>query len=396
MIGLWGDAPFIQPAKRAIPVALNNTRLSQSEWLGDGDTIRIGSASIRCEMHVDELRLLLQHTPASDDTPAARVIPPHDIEARIEPVAFSTTSLSKTQSRRSRKVLETLFAGLFAGLLFLAWFVFTATPVLVQIDPMPERIEFTGGLLTPKIGARYLLRPGRYVLTAEKAGYLPLAEPVEIFAKPNQQISFTLEKLPGLLSITTRPRIAARVAIDGRAVGVTPLTDAELSPGSHEVVVQAARYLEVRTDVDIEGALAKQTLDITLTPAWAPVSFSSSPTGASLLVDGEEVGKTPLTTDLMAGTYVLEARNEGYDTWSTELIVVANQPQAVPDIVLEKAGATLTLRSEPVGATVTVAGQFRGQTPLVLPLRPDEAHEITLSKAGYKTVARTIRVEPGE
>ena len=392
-IDLWGDVPFLQPVRGATSVLLNNTVLKQSEWLGDGDTIRIGNALIRCEVSVGELRLRLQRAPVAPDTLPPRVARRPDAAIPIEPVAFSTTPAAATRGGRSKKTQRALLAALFGALVFAAWFLFTATPVAVHIAPLPDRVKLSGGWFTPKIGDRYLLRPGRYVLVAEKTGYHPLAEPVEISGGPDRQISFTLEKLPGLLSITTRPPTDARVTIDGRATGVAPLTDAELSPGRHEVVVQAERYQDTRTNVEIEGALVKQTLDIELTPAWAPVSFSSTPSGAALFVDGNEIGRTPLTTDLLAGNYILDARYESYDTWSTELVVVANQPQAVPEIVLQKTGGTLTLRSEPAGATVTVADQFRGQTPLVLNLSADDVHSITLSKAGYGTVTRTIRVE---
>lgn len=46
---------------------------------------------------------------------------------------------------------------------------------------------------------------------------------------------------------------------------------------------------------------------------------------------------------------------------------------------------TLTFNSEPSGATVTVAGQVLGQTPLSVPISKGKNKSITFEKEGYKT-----------
>ena len=55
--------------------------------------------------------------------------------------------------------------------------------------------------------------------------------------------------------------------------------------------------------------------------------------------------------------------------------VKANEPMSLGPVKLGLPDGRLSLRSEPAGASVSVAGVYRGQTPLELELRPDIAHD---------------------
>ncbi|MBA3563973.1 MAG: SUMF1/EgtB/PvdO family nonheme iron enzyme, partial [Gammaproteobacteria bacterium] len=56
----------------------------------------------------------------------------------------------------------------------------------------------------------------------------------------------------------------------------------------------------------------------------------------------------------------------------------------------------VSLRSSPAGASVTVAGSYRGQTPLELELTPGRMHAIAVSKAGYETATRELQLDAAE
>jgi formylglycine-generating enzyme required for sulfatase activity len=75
--------------------------------------------------------------------------------------------------------------------------------------------------------------------------------------------------------------------------------------------------------------------------------------------------------------------------------VVANQPQTLPQVRLEPADGRLRITSHPVGASVTIAGEYAGQTPLEILVPANEAQEVRISKAGYEGVTRTAVVRSG-
>jgi len=55
-------------------------------------------------------------------------------------------------------------------------------------------------------------------------------------------MALTLTKLPGLVTITTDPEVAAQVALDGAPLGTTPLADKELTPGLHRLAFSAEQW----------------------------------------------------------------------------------------------------------------------------------------------------------
>ncbi len=58
------------------------------------------------------------------------------------------------------------------------------------------------------------------------------------------------------------------------------------------------------------------------------------------------------------------------------------------------ASATVVIKSDPVGAEITVGDKFMGTTQSTLKLAPGE-HTISISKSGYKEWKRTITLNPG-
>jgi formylglycine-generating enzyme required for sulfatase activity len=98
----------------------------------------------------------------------------------------------------------------------------------------------------------------------------------------------------------------------------------------------------------------------------------------------------------MAGRHRFELMLSGYKSFRDSISVVANEPRILDEIVLELLDGRLTLRSDPPGATVTVDGVYRGETPLDVTLSPGDAHQIRLSEAGYEPVAREVRLRSGE
>jgi hypothetical protein len=54
----------------------------------------------------------------------------------------------------------------------------------------------------------------------------------------------------------------------------------------------------------------------------------------------------------------------------------------------------LEVRSDPVKARVMIAGQFRGETPLVLKDLPPGDVEVVV-QAGSREIKQIVRIEPG-
>ena len=392
-VGLADGVPYVQPANRTLVMRQNGRPLAASSWLQDGDTLEIGQARIRLRIGLEQITFRVESIgPPALDSEGLLMPPAGRLRTAPMVVAPSARGGGSWHSVRLGKVL---LLSVFGILLAAAWLVFTARFVSIRIEPAPDRLVIQGGLIRFPLADGYLLYPGRYRLLAEKAGYHDLAHEFTVVNAKPQAVILALHKLPGKLRIDTGALQGARVTIDGSERGRTPLVVEDLAPGPHGVLVQEARYLDLRREVVIEGRGVEQTLSLTLVPRWALVTLSAVPAGASLWVDGEEVGTVPITTELLAGTRELELRREGYNTWRHSLEVIANQPQTLPEVVLAPADGVLRIVSRPPGASVTIDRQYAGQTPVAVPISPKKAHAVAVSKAGYQGATHTATVEPG-
>ncbi len=313
----------------------------------------------------------------------------------ITPLEFEPDSGSRGSGLQKHRWLTITAFSLLAVLSSLALYLFTGHSVLISFDPPAEEIELSGALLNFKLGERWLLHAGDFELSATLESYHPFNTVLTIEDIPQQEFLYSLRKLPGFLDINTVPEIVSEVLLDGKTIGATPLPATELEPGNYEIELQSARYQPFSTTVEIEGGGKSQKLLAELVPAWSNVTLTSDPSGAVLWVDGESIGGTPLTAEIMMGSRAIELRLPGHKTWSEELLVPTNDPIVLEQIALEKADHLVRLESRPSRASVTVDGDYRGETPLELEMRPGREYQFRFNKAGYKASRRTLFVEEG-
>ncbi|MGE3521090.1 MAG: PEGA domain-containing protein, partial [Vicinamibacterales bacterium] len=145
---------------------------------------------------------------------------------------------------------------------------------------------------------------------------------------------------PRRLLVRSRPS-GARVTLDGRAAGTTPLTLRDVRPGAHRVRIALRGYVTADRRVRISAAQPAQSIDVNLVAARAargaaPVGvraqapergsgtlmIDSRPTGARVRVDGKLVGTTPMLMDAVsAGQHAVRLELEGFSAWTAAVTV---------------------------------------------------------------------------
>lgn len=304
---------------------------------------------------------------------------------------------------RRRMAIWVATALVLFALIYGVWFVFTARQLHLDIQPAPDRIDIRGGLVTPRFEGYYLLRPGTYHVTAVKEGYVPLATDITVADEDRQTLNLEMTKRPGRLDLAThvadRPETAipaARLLIDGRAVGQTPLQDLEVAAGDHPLRIEADLYRPLETTITVDGMGRRQVMAFGLVPDYADVTVDSTPPQAEIRVDDRPRGTTPATLPMAAGPRRLELRLVGYKPWIQTVAVVAGPPVTLDTAVLAPLDGRLAITSRPAGANVMVDNRFRGQTPLAVELPPDRPLVVQLSKSGYAPARREVTLTSGE
>ena len=137
-----------------------------------------------------------------------------------------------------------------------------------------------------------------------------------------------------------------------------------------------------------------------LIPGAAPVaagtlSINTNPPGATVAVDGQVSGITPLTLSLKAGTHNVELRGTGEPR--TVPVTVTAGTTVSQYIELPKAAAAfgqLQVKTEPAGAQVTVDGIPRGKSPVLIEALAAGEHAVSLDADGAN-VKQTVAIEAG-
>jgi hypothetical protein len=141
----------------------------------------------------------------------------------------------------------------------------------------------------------------------------------------------------------------ARVEVNGRARGHTPVSLRDLPLGALRIRVTREGYSAERRRVTLTSSRSSQTLDVPLskTPARAAaparpaaeraagefvgsIFVETRPVGARVFIDGREVGTSPIAVPgLRAGSHVVRLDLAGYKRWSASVSVVAGERNRV-------------------------------------------------------------------
>jgi len=290
------------------------------------------------------------------------------------------------------KIVLSLILLVFAGA---AWFVLSARSVFLDVRPDTSLVSVNHPI-TVKIGTRYLVLEGDLPITVTSEGYYDLDTILTVTEEVAQTFLIEMLPLPGIFTVNTEGVEGASVAIDGEVVGTTPLVDLEVAAGEHLVEITLDRYESYIDNIVIEGRQTRQGLDVELLPAWANVGFATIPAGATVTVDGVDVGQTPLLTEILEGSREVLIKLPAHKIWTETIDVLARVDIVVPTITLEQADGLVLLQSTPSNANVTLDGTFAGQTPLEFSVTPSTTHELNFFLNGYEETRRTITTQPEE
>ena len=386
--------PFLQPLGTAT-LTVNGAPLTASQRLADGDTLEFYGSRVNIALQGSTLRLAAG---VADSAYITR--PPETAELEAAEEAIAPTAFKRASEVAPVEVKAPLFKwqhAVGAALLVLAtlsWLLFTSRSI--QFDVLPDgadSIQVSGGWFKLPLADRILLREGDYTVAVRKAGYFDIEQPFTVDAEPSRDITIEMRRRPGFLTVAVDDDVEAMVTVDGSQLGAAPFGPLELEPGIHSVRVEADRFLPFEDVLTIEGLAREESISVQLVPRWANVTVNSEPSDAVVYRGETEVGRTPMTLELLEGKHEISVVRDGFKAWDGVVEAAANVDMALDTVILEPANAVLVVNTVPREANVTVNGRYRGQSPLRLALSPDEDFTIGLSKAGYGSTERQVRLQ---
>jgi formylglycine-generating enzyme required for sulfatase activity len=315
-------------------------------------------------------------------------------EKRTQPLAATEfTPLGSAGARRRIRISPIYLAlGVVATLAVLVFvYLLVARAVIFHLAPDYATIEVSG--LSFHIGDNFLLLRGQHQVSVRADGYHALSTNIEVTGERTQEIELELDPLPGRLQVNSGLD-GIEVFIDGEVAGIAPGLVEDIPRGPHVVEFRKHRYFPLRQEIEIEGLGRTQSVEVKLEPAWGQLQIASVPEDAEVMIDGEPVGVTPLTAEVLETGTLLTIAKRGYKTWERQVSVKAGSLDTYPAIGLVVADGTVDVSTSPASAHVRIDGKFRGITPISVEISPLVDHRVELFLEGYAKAVRSIQTEP--
>ncbi len=240
----------------------------------------------------------------------------------------------------------------------------------------------------------------------------------EYFTHSASPVAQIREEVPqATLAISSTPA-SAWIILNGDSVGLTPLKIHPLNAGRYALMISKKQYQVVDTTFSITG---DSTLDMAFTlnkkevrqepvqsrrtiagkktktvPVFASLMVESDPAFSEVWLNGRLSGKTPLRlTDIRPGTYKIEIRQKGFESYSRDMILVAGNHQNI-GAKLNPLSGGLSVIKDPRSAKVLVDGkEYNSQDLAVLDINnlPVGKHQIEVIHAGYAPLKHEVKIE---
>jgi len=224
------------------------------------------------------------------------------------------------------------------------------------------------------------LKIGKYIVEVKKEGYKVYSKEIEIKIGKETIVIANLERMVGGLSIKTEPD-GANVYIDGKNYGTTPIEIYDIEIGKHEVLITKEGYKSIIKEVEIKDEVIE--ISEVLVKGVSKAYINSNPKGATVLIDGKEIGKTPLEIkEISLGRHFVTLKALGYEEMTKTIDVKEDVNTFTFNLI--QLNHALIVESEPQGATVYLDDVIKGITPLEIKnLTPLKKYRLRIELSGY-------------
>ena len=259
----------------------------------------------------------------------------------------------------------------------------------VMVNNQARGTTSANGLEIPNLAA------GSVTVTVQAPGYEPVTRTVTLEPGGRKQESFALEAKAVTLTIKSAVD-GATVSVDGQPRGQIKNGQLEIPvvPGPREIVVSASGYIEYRSTLNLAPG-QPSSLSATLRRAQANLNITSQPSGATVKINGRNIGKTPFAGGIEPGSYAVTIELEGFEPVEQKLAATADNTSTFAATLRPSVG-TLSLVIQPANATVSVNSRTLTPTERTggVKLAPG-TYTLEVSAEGFETERATVTIVAG-
>ena len=167
-----------------------------------------------------------------------------------------------------------------------------------------------------------------------------------------------------------------------------------LNNGHHRYRVEAEGYLPQSGTLSMSGA--RQQITIALQSSKAALTVKTTTSGSKIYINEDYKGTDSWRGELTPGTYLVEARKDGFRSVSKTVTLAKQQTESITLPALQQISGSLMVDYEPVDADVYLDNTLIGKTPNVFTNLAAGKHNIKISKAGYVDYTGSVNIQENQ
>jgi hypothetical protein len=287
---------------------------------------------------------------------------------------------------------------------------------IVVVAPQGSAIEIDGKPVATigRSGILRVLRTGgqRYVISASAIGRervertvkLGIASVDVVELEPVRSATLeaaaqTAEAAPvayATVVVKMKVKPGADVFFDGEWIGENPLRFAECPVGGHQIVIRHPLFYRLKRNFTCS---AGQTVVLAaeMLPRYGRVFVDSNVAGATVRLDGDPVGKTPLWVNAVrSGKHEVQILGEEWASAPLSFTMIEHRREKFFLTVRKRFGEVL-VRGSPVGMTVSAKGRkIRLDTSVATLKVPPGPAKVVCSAPFFRSLEQAVEIRRGK
>ena len=238
------------------------------------------------------------------------------------------------------------------------------------------------------------LRAGLHEVNLSHPMYINESLNISINGKLEEQLlTVSLDPDWADTTVSSMPQ-GANIELDGTKLMAKTPTAIKVPSGEREILVRLAGYKDHRERFLSVAGQALTLEKIKLVKADVLLKVKSNPSDASVIVNGQYAGQTPINLELRSDKkQKLKILKTGYVQYQQSLTLKPNQTKSIYAKLIKNLGK-VSIEVEPKAASTLVNGQTIGQGDHSITL-PTEPQNISIKLEGYASFSKSITPKLG-
>ena len=190
--------------------------------------------------------------------------------------------------------------------------------LVFQLSPTNAMLEVDGQLweVAPDGTAMKFVNFGTYSYRVQAPNYLPQTGMITVDDPVNTKIE-TVRLKSDLVQVTFQVDADAEIWINNEKKG-TRIWTGDLGKGTYKIECKQANHETITVSQVVTASTDGETITLpTPIPIYGSLNVESTPIGATIYIDGKEVGKTPRSiNEILIGQHEVKLVKEGYDDYA--------------------------------------------------------------------------------